>query len=94
MSEKTLYLVQSHFANTQSALSKLNQISTQQDSIVLMGDAVLAADSVQLKNTTQLYMLENDAELFASQPHTDIKIINYAEFSDLVLSFQRCISLK
>ena len=94
MSEKTLYLVQSHFANTESTLSKLNQISTQQDSIVLMGDAILAADSAQLQNKTQLYMLENDADLLASQPHTDIKIINYAEFSDLVLSFQRCISLK
>lgn len=94
MSEKTLYLVQSHFANTEATLSKLDQIYTAQDSMVLMGDAVLAADSALLEHKTQLYMLENDAELLASPPHHDIKIINYAEFSDLVLSFQRCISLK
>lgn len=97
MSEKTLYLVQSHFANTDAMLSKLNQIWSQQDSIVLMGDAVLAVDFEQLLGKSNLYILKNDAELLASNPKTDIsgiKIINYTEFSDLVLSFQRCISLK
>ena len=94
MSEKTLYLIQSNYANTQAALTGLDQIYASNDAVVLMGDAVLAFDSAQVKNKTQVYVLENDAEILPSQDLIGIKIIDYAEFSDLVLSFKRCISLK
>ena len=94
MSEKTLYLVQSHFANTQSMLNKLSQLCIAQDSIVLMGDTVLAVQAQRFQSPSEIYILENDAELLAASVDLAVKIINYAEFAELVLSHTRCISLK
>lgn len=90
----TLYLIQSEYANTQATLIKLDQFHAINDAIILMGDAVLAFDSVEVKNKKDVYLLENDAEILHNQDLTGMKVINYAEFSDLVLSFKRCISLK
>ena len=94
MSEKTLYLVQSSFANTENVLNKLTQIYSEQDSIVLMGDAALAIHAQQLQGMAKVYLLENDTQLLASTLNHAFKSINYSEFSDLVLSYTRCISLK
>lgn len=94
MTEKTLYLIQSNFANTQTALDKLTQVYTTEDAVVLIGESALMHESTQLQDITHLYMLENDAEILAKQPNQKIHLINYANFSELVLSFTRCISLK
>lgn len=90
----TLYLIQSEYAQTEAMLDQLEQIYAIDDAVVLMGDAVLAFDSAQLLNKASVYALENDAEILPKQDLTGLKIIDYAEFSDLVLSFKRCISLK
>lgn len=94
MTDKTLYLIQSSFANTESVLNKLTQIYAHQDAIVLMGDAVLFYEAAQLQNKDPIYVLENDAEILPTQPQKQIQRITYAEFSDLVLNFKRSISLK
>lgn len=90
----TLYLMQSEYSRTPAMLDQLDQIYATDDAVVLMGDAVLVFDSAQLKDKASVYALENDADILANQDLSALKIINYAEFSDLVLSFKRCISLK
>lgn len=94
MTEKTLYLIQSNFANTPTALDQLTHVYASDDAVVLMGESVLKLESALLQDITQLYILENDAEILAVHPSEHIHVINYAEFSELVLSFTRCISLK
>lgn len=94
MTDKTLYLIQSNYANTESSLQKLKQIYAQNDAVVLMGDAVLFHSSEYLEGYTKLYILDNDVEILSNQTSEQFKIISYTEFSDLILHFKRCISLK
>ncbi|MBU3846581.1 MAG: DsrH/TusB family sulfur relay protein [Candidatus Acinetobacter avistercoris] len=110
MNSYTLYLIQSNFANTENALNQLAQIYSPDDAVILMGDAVLHIGSEQLNNLLSttlkikntLFILENDAELLPQQTldsiqnstQHSIQIISYAEFSELVLKYKRCISLK
>lgn len=94
MTEPTLYLIQSDFANTGQAFKQLDQIYSPNDVIVLMGDSVLHAESELLKNKNPIFVLENDAEIMSNSISEKIQIIDYAQFSEVILSFKRCISLK
>ena len=94
MSDSTLYLVQSTFAHTDASINTLLQLYANGDAVVLMGDAVLFIEDVRLKNLTNIYVLENDAEILADTLPSSIQLMNYAEFADLVLNFTRSISLK
>lgn len=94
MSNHTLYLIQSNYANTESILTKLNSIITSDDSVVLMGDAVFFSQAVNTQICSNLYVLENDAENIPNVASVDFKIINYDQFSDLILAYTRCITLK
>lgn len=94
MSDSTLYLVQSTFAHTDASINSLLQLYANGDAVVLMGDAVLFIEDARLKNLTNIYVLENDAEIWADTLPSSIQLMNYAEFADLVLNFTRSISLK
>lgn len=94
MSDSTLYLVQSTFAHTDASINSLLQLYANGDAVVLMGDAVLFIEDARLKNLTNIYVLENDAEILAETLPSSIQLMNYAEFADLVLNFTRSISLK
>ena len=94
MSNYTLYLIQSNYANTETILTKLNSIITSDDSVVLMGDAVFFSQAVNTQICSNLYVLENDAENIPNVASVDFKIINYDQFSDLILAYTRCITLK
>ena len=94
MSDSTLYLVQSTFAHTDASINSLLQLYVNGDAVVLMGDAVLFIEDARLKNLTNIYVLENDAEILADTLPSSIQLMNYAEFADLVLNFTRSISLK
>lgn len=94
MSDSTLYLVQSTFAHTDASINTLLQLYVNGDAVVLMGDAVLFIEDARLKNLTNIYVLENDAEILAETLPSSIQLMNYAEFADLVLNFTRSISLK
>lgn len=94
MTEPTLYLIQSDFASTEYVLKQLQKIYSPSDAIVLMGDSALHVQSDLLKDKSPIFMLENDAEILPNQALDAIQIIDYAKFSDVVLSFKRCISLK
>ncbi|WP_180096599.1 MULTISPECIES: DsrH/TusB family sulfur metabolism protein [unclassified Acinetobacter] len=94
MSNHTLYLIQSNYAVTAKILEQLAQIYTPGDQIVLMGEAVLQLEHSFLQNLPQIYMLENDAELLTQPLPDQVKLLDFADFADLCLGFNRCISMK
>lgn len=94
MSNHTLYLIQSNYANTELILTKLNSMITSDDSVILMGDALFFIESEAIKSCSNLYILENDAENLPPIESSATQIIGYDEFSDLVLNFKRCVTLK
>lgn len=94
MSNHTLYLIQSNYAATAQTLEQLAQIYTPVDQIILMGEAVLQLEHSFLQNLPQIYMLENDAELLTQPLPDQVKVLDFADFADLCLGFNRCISMK
>ncbi|RZG79933.1 hypothetical protein EXE10_14840 [Acinetobacter sp. WCHAc060033] len=94
MTTQTLFLIQSDYAHTDQVLDQLEQIHSINDHIVLTGDAVLFAHDIRLQSKQNLYVLENDAEILSESLPSQIKLISYDQFADLVLDFTRCMSLK
>ena len=93
MSDKTLFLVQSSFHTASQHLNGLSHVLSSEDSIVLMGDAVLHYQHGTLQNFMNVYALYTDLEILGETSH-DLISIDYAQFADLCLKFNRCISLK
>ena len=93
MSDKTLFLVQSTFNQTDSNLDQLEHLYSENDQLVLMGDAVLFVHDQRLLNKQHIAILENDAEILVDEIPNHIQKISYAQFADLVLGFKRCIRL-
>jgi sulfur relay protein TusB/DsrH len=93
MSDKTLYLIQSVFHTADQQLSALTHILIENDSVVLMGDAVLHHQHSTLQNFMNVYALTSDLEILGKISH-DLIAIDYAQFADLCLKFTRCVSLK
>lgn len=94
MTNQTLYLIQSNYANTEMILTELNTMIDSNDSIVLMGDAVFFNQSLNTQICSNLYVLENDAENVPNIESVDFKIIGYDQFSDLILDYTRFVTLK
>lgn len=91
---KTLYLVQSPFAATELALSKLQNLYQSGDDVVLMGDAVLYIEHPFIQQLACIFVLEQDAENIAAAYPSNLETISYARFAELCLNHSRCISLK
>lgn len=86
-----LYLIQTDYAATTRALAQLAQVYQVGDCVVVMGDAVLHPE---IFNTPyQNAVLEHDAQMLLQIPDR-VKVMSYADFADLTLSYQRCIRLK
>lgn len=85
-----LYLIQSDYAATERALTQLQCAYQQGDAVVIMGDAVLQAQSFKFSQT---YILEHDAHMLTAVPE-QIQVLSYTEFADLSLTYQRCIRFK
>ena len=93
MSNKSLYLVQSTFSATPNVLSKLQQLYSPEDTVVMMGESVLQLQHPLLQALNKVYVLDTDAEILAGQTTENLKLISYAEFADLCLDHSRCIRL-
>ena len=94
MTNNTLYLIQSSFNASPAMLEKLKQLYITNDAVVLMGEAVLYANSVLTDGISQVYVLENEAENLAQLESAQIEVISYNQFADLALKFKRSIRLK
>lgn len=99
MTDKTLYLIQSQFANNEHCIQQVQKTLDSNDALVLMGDAVLGLfTSSLLTIQNKVYVLDRDAELLPSHllngDYFQIEVIDYTTFADIILGFTRCISLK
>lgn len=99
MSDKTLYLVQATASNITQCTQQLHSLLDSEDAIVLMGDSVLALISTDILSLPQpIYVIDLDLQLLPQVMIDELSPkfseIDYSGFSDLVLNFKRCISLK
>lgn len=94
MKNPTLFLIQSSYANTPNIWNDLQQLGNSADHIVVMGDAILKLEPIVILTFPNLYCLSNEQPLLNDIFKNQIKILEYAQFADLVLKFEHCVSLK
>ena len=64
------------------------------DSIVVIGEALLQIPENILTAFSHIYCLSNEQNLLNDSVKDRMSIIEYSQFADLVLQFERSISLK
>ncbi|ENU86087.1 hypothetical protein [Acinetobacter sp. CIP 102129] len=94
MKNSTLFLVQSPYNNVNKILDELAHMAKADDHIVMMGDSVLQVTDAVVDIYQNIYCLNNEQSLLQDALKQHIRILEYAQFADLVLQFQRCITLK
>ncbi len=94
MNPSTLYLVQSSYHSTPKIIDELRNLFQVGDQIVFMGDSVahLSAEMIQPFEPVSCLSIEKD--LIDTDTLAQVKVLDYDQFADLVLTFNRCISLK
>lgn len=94
MNPSTLYLVQSTYHNTPNVIDELGNLYQKGDQIIFMGDSVtrLSAEMIQQFESVSCLSIEKD--LIDTDTLTQINVLEYDQFADLVLTFNRCISFK
>ena len=94
MKNSTLFLVQSPYNNVNKILDELAHMAKADDHIVMMGDSVLQVTDAVVDTYPNIYCLGNEQSLLQDALKQHIRILEYAQFAELVLQFQRCVSLK
>ena len=94
MKNRTLFIIQSNYMNTDKILVELAQMAQTEDSIVVLGDALLKLTNTIVDIYPNLYCLSNEQTLLNNEFKPQFKVIEYSEFADLVLEFENCVSLK
>ena len=94
MKNSTLFLVQSPYNNVNKILDELAHMAKADDHIVMMGDSVLQVTDAVVDIYQNIYCLGNEQSLLQDGTKERVRILEYAQFADLVLQFQRCITLK
>ena len=94
MKNSTLFLVQSPYNNVNKILDELAHMAKADDHILMMGDSVLQVTDAVVDSYQNIYCLNNEQSLLQDALKQHIRILEYAQFADLVLQFQRCITLK
>ncbi|MDH0030198.1 MULTISPECIES: hypothetical protein [unclassified Acinetobacter] len=94
MKNSTLFLIQSPYNNFNKILDELSQMAKADDHIVMMGDSVLQVTDAVVDIYQNIYCLSNEQSLLQDDLKEHVRILEYAQFTDLVLQFQRCITLK
>lgn len=96
MMQNTLYQLQMNYAQQDKILSQLQQIIQPQDSILLLGDGIFSIQHPILSTLAQnhrVYILHYDEKIYQKYPDF-IHILDEQAWVDLILTHQRCISLK
>ena len=94
MNPSTLYLVHSSYHSTPKIIEELRNLFQVGDQIVFIGDSVahLSAEMIQPFESVSCLCIEKD--LLDTDTLAQVKVLDYDQFADLVLTFNRCISLK
>lgn len=96
MMQNTLYQLQMSYYQQDKILSQLQQIIQPQDSILLLGDGIFSIQHPILSTLAQnhrVYILHYDEKIYPKYPDF-IHILDEQAWVDLILTHQRCISLK
>ena len=94
MKNSTLFLIQSPYNNFNKILDELSQMAKADDHIVMMGDSVLQVTDAVVDTYPNIYCLSNEESLLQDNLKERVNILEYTQFAELVLQFQRCVSLK
>ena len=94
MKNSTLFLVQSPYNNVNKILDELAHMAKADDHIVMMGDSVLQVTDAVVDTYPNIYCLSNEESLSQDNLKERVNILEYTQFAELVLQFQRCVSLK
>ena len=94
MKNSTLFLVQSPYNNVNKILDELAHMAKADDHIVMMGDSVLQISNAVVDTYPNIYCLSNEQSLLQDRLKERVGILKYTQFAELVLQFQRCITLK
>ena len=94
MKNSTLFLIQSPYNNVNKILDELSQMAKADDHIVMMGDSVLQVTDAVVDTYPNIYCLSNEQSLLQDRLKERVGILEYTQFAELVLQFQRCITLK
>ncbi len=94
MKNSTLFLIQSPYNNVNKILAELTYMAKADDHIVMMGDSVLQVTDAVVDTYPNIYCLSNEESLLQDNLKERVNILEYTQFAELVLQFQRCVSLK
>jgi 2-hydroxy-3-keto-5-methylthiopentenyl-1-phosphate phosphatase len=94
MNPSTLYLVQSTYHNTPNVIDELGNLYQKGDQIIFMGDSVVRLSAEMIQQFESVSCLSIEKDLIDTDTLTQINVLDYDQFADLVLTFNRCISFK
>ena len=94
MKNSTLFLIQSPYNNVNKILDELAHMAKADDHILMMGDSVLQVTDAVVDTYPYIYCLGNEESLLQDNLKERVNILEYTQFAELVLQFQRCVSLK
>jgi 2-hydroxy-3-keto-5-methylthiopentenyl-1-phosphate phosphatase len=94
MNPSTLYLVQSTYHNTPNVIDELGNLYQKGDQIIFMGDSVVRLSAEMIQQFESVSCLSIEKDLIDTDTLTQINVLDYDQFADLVLIFNRCISFK
>lgn len=94
MNPSTLYLVQSTYHNTPNIIDELGHLYQVGDQIIFMGDSVARLSAQIIQQFKSISCLSIEKDLLDADTLAQINVLDYDQFADLVLTFNRCISLK
>lgn len=90
----TIYLLQGNYVQTQATLQKLTTLLTEQDVIVLFGEAILAWLDEKMQLSNPIYMLDEEQIYVQELDNLPLKIMSFDELADLILAYQQCVRLQ
>lgn len=94
MNPSTLYLVQSTYHNTPNVIDELGNLYQKGDQIIFMGDSVVRFSAEMIQQFESVSCLSIEKDLIDTDTLAQMNVLDYDQFADLVLTFNRCISLK
>lgn len=94
MTQSTLYLVQASYQHTPQIIQELEKLFDKDDQIVFMGDSTAQLSVSICQHFGSVSCLAHEKDLIDAEILAHVKLLNYDQFADLVLQFNRCISLK
>lgn len=80
----SLYLLSCEFTRIDTALDELSQILKESDHLMLLDDAVHALNFANKSTFNNIIILDQDAGLIPPYLETEIKIINYTQFAQII----------